>query len=121
MIKVSKHTAAQHVEQAELAMQQQDVDTARDCLQEAAGLAPQVPPLPMVHHADCHAWTTALYAGALLECAIAWIWKGVAFTSVCHLEIFCTPGCAYDQGICFVKSEIPVRKAQKCSIYHLPV
>lgn len=37
----SKPTAAQHMEQAELAMHQQDVDTARECFREAADLAPQ--------------------------------------------------------------------------------
>lgn len=41
MKKVSKYTAHQKLEHAELAMQRQDVDAARDCLRDAAELAPQ--------------------------------------------------------------------------------
>jgi hypothetical protein len=41
-MKVSKYTAHQKLEHAELAMQRQDVDAARDCLRDAAELAPQV-------------------------------------------------------------------------------
>lgn len=40
-MKASKYTASQHMERAELAMQKQDVDTARECLHEAAELSPQ--------------------------------------------------------------------------------
>ncbi len=43
MKQAAKVTAAQQVEQAELALQQQDVDGARECLQDAACLAPEVP------------------------------------------------------------------------------
>lgn len=42
MKKRSKLTVAQQVEQAELALQQQDIDRARECLQDAACLAPEV-------------------------------------------------------------------------------
>lgn len=43
MKKVSKYTAHQKLEHAELALQRQDVDEARECLRDAAELAPQVP------------------------------------------------------------------------------
>lgn len=41
-MKFSKYTAHQKLEHAELAMQRQDVDAARNCLRDAAELAPQV-------------------------------------------------------------------------------
>ena len=42
MKKVSKYTAAQKLEHAELAMAKQDIDAARECMRDAAELAPQV-------------------------------------------------------------------------------
>jgi uncharacterized protein HemY len=47
-MKASKYTASQHMERAELAMQKQDIDTARECLHEAAELSPQVGELTFV-------------------------------------------------------------------------
>lgn len=41
MKKASKYTAHQKLEHAELALQRQDVDEARECLRDAAELAPQ--------------------------------------------------------------------------------
>ena len=40
--KVSKYTAAQKLEQTELAMAKQDINAARDCMCDAAELEPQV-------------------------------------------------------------------------------
>lgn len=42
MKKASKYTAHQKLEHAELALQRQDVDAARECMRDAAELAPEV-------------------------------------------------------------------------------